>query len=165
MKYVPIGRILSTHGLNGEVKFRYYNEVKEDFSSYTSLFIPQDYQYRELKFSKVRIHKGLFLLSFEGLTSPEQVHFCMNREVFVPEDALPELDGETYYDYQLVGLSVISHGGEEVGRVSAVLHRHGTDFVVVTGREEERFLPMIEDYIAEVNLAQEYIKISESAVL
>ncbi len=158
MKYIPIGRILSTHGVNGEVKFRYYNEVKEDFSSYTSLFVQQDCQYRELKLSRARIHKELFLLLLEGLDSPEKARFLANKEVFVREDALPALDDGAYYDYQLIGLSVLNDHNEEAGRVSAVLHRHGMDFLVVIDGGEERFLPMLDDHIAEINIAQGYVR-------
>jgi 16S rRNA processing protein RimM len=161
---IPIGRILSTHGVTGEVKFRYYNEVKEDFSSYASLFVQQDNRYIELKLSDVRMHKGLFLLLFEGLTSSDSVHFLLNREIFVQEETLPEVARGTYYDYQLIGLSVVNHLHEEVGRVAEVIHSHGTDFLVVHGREET-FLPMFDDRITEVNLSEGYVKTSESAAL
>jgi 16S rRNA processing protein RimM len=162
MRCIPIGRILSPHGIKGEVKFKYYNEVKEDFSSYTSLFVQHDNRYVELKLSGTRIHKGLFLLLFEGLTNPGDVRFLLNREIFVKEETLPEVDDGTYYDYQLIGLSVVNHLHEEVGRVAEIFHSHGTDFLVIHGREDI-FLPMVDDRITEVNIPAGYIKTSPDA--
>jgi 16S rRNA processing protein RimM len=157
MRCIPIGRILSPHGLKGEVKFTYYNEVKEDFSSYTSLFVQQDDQFRELRLSGSRIHKVSFLLTLEGIDSPEKARSLSNREVFVDEKGLPALEDGTYYDYQLVGLPVLNHLDEEIGRVVEVVHAHGTDFVVIGGREAT-FLPLIDDRIEEVNISEGYIK-------
>jgi ribosomal 30S subunit maturation factor RimM len=39
---IPIGRVLSAHGVQGEVGFKYYNASTEDFYRYTSFITEVD---------------------------------------------------------------------------------------------------------------------------
>ena len=38
MRFIPVGRVIAGHGLNGAVKFQYYNEDVDQFDFYTSLY-------------------------------------------------------------------------------------------------------------------------------
>ena len=92
MKWIPVGRVVSTSGIRGEVKFYYYNEVKEDFFDYTSLFVLKGDEYVELKPDEAKYRKHFFYLSFRGLSTVEEVSFLVTKELFVREEDLRPLD-------------------------------------------------------------------------
>jgi 16S rRNA processing protein RimM len=163
MGLIPVGRVIADHGLNGAVKFKYYNEGIEQFYNYTSLVIDKDGRQTELKPTEVRFSKGFFYLKFEGLNSPEKVSFLINLELCVREEDLPPLDNDEYYDYQLIGLHATNSRGNEIGTVTQVIHTGMNDIIVVTGKKEI-LVPMVEDIILKIDLGDSCISIDEGAL-
>ena len=164
MRYIPVGRVISTHGVGGEVKFRYYNDAKEGFLRYTTLFVEHGAERIELKSTGIRSQKGFFYIRFEGLKNPEEVFSLMDKELSVREEDLPQLDEDAYYDYQLIGLDVLNRKDEKIGKVERVFHTKANDIIVVMGKKEI-FIPMVEGYIARIDLKGSFIKIDEEAFL
>ena len=165
MKYVPVGRALGAHGIKGEIKFRYYNDVKEDFLGYESLFHRKGDLYEKLELTGKRIQKGLFYIKFRGLESPEEVFPLVNRELFVREEDLPRLEPDEYYDYQLIGLDVTDRKGNRIGKVKAVVHTKANDLLSVTAGGEEVFIPLTEEFIVRVDFENSSILVEESAFI
>jgi 16S rRNA processing protein RimM len=164
MRWVPVGRVLSTHGIRGEVRFHYYNEVKEEFLRYASLYAEKDGTIIEIRPASVRSHKNLFLIRFKGLKSPEEVSFLVKKELLVREGDLPQLNADEYYEYQLIGLTVLNSAGEEIGKVDGMLHTQANDTLVVSGKQDI-LVPMIEGYIVEINLERSFIKVREDLLV
>jgi 16S rRNA processing protein RimM len=163
MGLISVGRVIADHGLNGTVKFKYYNEDIEQFYNYSSLVIDKDGRQTELKPTEVRFSKGFFYLKFEGLNSPEKVSFLINLELCVREEDLPPLDNGEYYDYQLIGLHATNSRGNEIGTVTQVIHTGMNDIIVVTGKKEI-LVPMVEDIILKIDLGDSCISIDEDAL-
>ncbi len=160
MKYVPIGKIISTHGIKGETKFQYYNEKKEVLYMYTSFFIHENAGWRTLKPTGINLRKGLFYLNFDGLDKPEDVAFLINKELFVKEEDLPQLDENEYYEYQLLGLAVFDQEGVALGKVVQIIRTGANDVMLVKG-EKETLIPMIEGYIQEIDVEYAFIKLTD----
>ncbi|HEY3275463.1 MAG TPA: ribosome maturation factor RimM [Syntrophorhabdaceae bacterium] len=165
MKYIPIGRAVGTHGLKGEVKVSYYNEAKDDFLRYASLFVRKGDEYAELHPIGRRIQKNLYLIKLKGFETPEEVFPLLNKELFVREEDLPALEDGEYYDYQLMGLNVTNRKNEIIGVVKAVVHTKGQDLLTVATGGEEIFIPLTEEFIEKVNLKDSSIIIDESALV
>lgn len=151
MKWIPVGRVVSTSGLKGEVKFHYYNEVKEDFFDYTSLFALEGDEHTELNPEGARYRKNFFYLSFRGLTTIQEVSFLVTKELFVREEDLRPLDSDEYYEYQLIGLDVTDADGAPLGKVRSVMHTGAGDILVVKG-EREHMVPMVEGFIVSIDV-------------
>jgi 16S rRNA processing protein RimM len=164
MKRIPVGRVISTHGLKGEIKFKYYNEVDDDIYRYTSFLAKKSGSEIILNPASVKPHKRVFRIHFQGLDSVEEVSFLMNQELFVREEDLPGLDHDEYYEYQLIGLDVVNEKDEKIGRVESIMHGKGNDVMVVAG-DEEIFVPMMEEYILAVNLEGSFVKIRQEDLL
>ena len=162
MRYIPVGRALATHGIKGEVKFRYYNEAQEDFFRYASLFLKKGSLYEELELTGKRFQKGLFYVKFKDLDSPEEVFPILSNELFVREEDLPRLEEDEYYDYQLIGLCVKSRSEEEVGTVKALLHTKAVDLLVVEAGGKEILIPLREEFVIRVDLEGSSIVVDES---
>ena len=159
MKWIPVGRVVSTSGLKGEVKFYYYNEAKEEFFDHASLFALKGDEYIELKPEGARYQKRFFYLSFRGLTTVEEVSFLTTKELFVREEDLRPLDSDEYYDYQLIGLNVISADGSPLGKVGSVMHTGGNDILVIKG-EREYLVPMVEGFINSIDVERGMIEVN-----
>ena len=67
----------------------------------------------------------------------------------VPREALPPLDEDEYYSFQLVGLAVEEEGGRVLGRVKEVLDYPANDVLEL---DSGTFLPLVEACVRQVDL-------------
>jgi len=163
MRFIPVGRVVASHGLKGTVRFRYYNEDRDQFYSYASLYLNKDGKQTKLSPTEVRFSKGFFYVKFEGFNSPEKSSFLVNEELCVREEDLPSLDNDEYYDYQLIGLNVVNYKNYLIGTVTGVIHTCVQDIMVVTGKEE-MLVPMVEGLISKIDLKDSFIVVNEDGL-
>lgn len=165
MKYVAVGRILSTHGLKGEVSFRYYNkEERERFKSYKNFFIFEAEGPIQLKARSIREKKDLFIIKFEGIEKIEEVERFVGKELFVSELELPPLEPGEFYLYELEGLFVYNEKDELIGKVEGVLEKKGVPVLVVSGKREI-YVPLVEDFIISIEIEKKSMKIKEELLM
>jgi len=158
MKYVSIGRIVSTHGLRGEVKFLYYNEISEWLWNYKTFLIKQQEEWVEIKPERIRRQKGFYYIKFQDHDTIEKVTSFTDKELFVKEEDLPSLNADEYYDFQLIGLNVIDKKGDILGKVEDIIHTKANDILVIKGKKEI-LIPMIDIYIKSIDLDSSEIKV------
>lgn len=163
MKWIPVGRVVSTQGIRGEIKFYYYNEVHEDILRYTSLFIVQNGVEKELKPKRVRFHKNIVIIQFEGINNKDIAASLVNKELFVREEDLDRLDEGEYYEYQLVGLDVLDSKKHKVGSVESVLNTGAHNVLMVTGKKGFA-VPLVEGFVTEIDITNGNICIDEGAL-
>ena len=101
----------------------------------------------------VRPHKRGFLLQLEGVDSMDAAEALVGRSVCVRPDQLPPLAPNEVYHVQLIGCTVRTDGGEELGQVHEVISTGGHDVCVVRGRGREYLIPLIADVIAQLDVA------------
>lgn len=150
MRYISIGQVVSAHGIQGDIRFRYYGESEENLKRYRTLYVDLDGHRIELKPIGIRRQKNLFLIRFRGIESLEKALFLLKKELLVAEMDLPELDGDEYYDFQLMGMAVVNEQGEAMGEVGEVLHTKGGDILSIVGKAN-LLIPMHEDFILNVD--------------
>ncbi len=101
-----------------------------------------------------RWHREILLIAFEGVGSREAAEELRNTELLVPIADLPALeDPDSFYDHQLVGLTVQLPDGSPVGTVAAVRHE-GTDLLVVDLPDgDEALIPFVAAIVPTVDVA------------
>ncbi|MCX8111326.1 MAG: ribosome maturation factor RimM [Syntrophorhabdaceae bacterium] len=164
MKCVSIGRVISTHGLKGEVKFWYYNEEREGLNRYNNFLVRQRDEWIELKPERIRFQKDIFYIKFFGYDGLEKVTPFINKELFVKEEDLPGLGPDEYYDYQLIGLDVVNKSGELLGKVDYIMHTKANDVIVVKG-DREILIPMIDTFVISIDIERSIINVKGDDLL
>ncbi len=163
MKWIPVGKVVSTQGIRGEVKFYYYNEVHEDFLRYTSLFVLRDGVETEIRPKHVRFRKNFFYILFEGIKNLEEASLLVNKELFVREEDLLSLEDGEYYEYQLIGLDVINMKGEKIGSVESLLNNGAHDVLMVAGAGGVA-IPLVEGFVVEIDVKKGIIRVDEEVL-
>ncbi len=128
-----VGRVGRPHGLRGEVTV----EVRTDdpdqrFAPGSSLTtVPADRG--PLTVAGSRWHSGRLLVQFDGYADRDAADTIRDTLLAIDSDELaPLADPEAFYDHDLIGLTVVTVAGEQVGAVADVLH-HGQDLLVIDG--------------------------------
>jgi 16S rRNA processing protein RimM len=100
----------------------------------------------------MRMHKTYGLLKLEGVDNRDQADRLRELHVMVAiEDAVPLEAGE-YYLYQLIGLSVQTDKGEQLGQISDVLETGANDVYIVNSPQYgEILIPVTEETILEID--------------
>lgn len=123
---------------------------------------------RSLRVESARAHGGRLCLHFEGVddrTAAESLTGLL-LEIERASDERPE-DPEEFYDDALIGLEVLTEGGDRVGTVVEVLHLPGQDVLAVRASDDgpEVLVPFVAEIVPVVDLAAGRIVIDPPAGL
>lgn len=156
---VAVGRITRAHGVHGEVAVLVISEVPGRFDDGATVRTEAG---RALTVSSSRPHGDRLLVRFAEVADREQADALRGALLVVPESASPELPAGSWWDHQIVGCEVETEGGRTLGAVRDVIHTAANDvWSVVDVDEAETLIPVIEDVIAEVDVAAKRIVVRE----
>ena len=156
---VAVGRITRSHGVRGEVAVLVISEVPERFEDGATVRTEDG---RRLTVSGSRRHGDRLLVRFAEVGDREQADALRGALLVVPESASPELPEGSWWDHQIVGCQVVTDAGRALGTVRDVIHTAANDvWSVVDADEAETLIPVIEDVIADVDVAAKRIVVHE----
>lgn len=90
----------------------------------------------------------------EDCPEPERM---IGRQVFLPLSTLPALEGNKFYYHEIIGFDVIVDG-EKIGTAKEVRDTTAQDLLVVqTNDGKEILIPLIDEWLQEVNRAEKSI--------
>jgi 16S rRNA processing protein RimM len=150
---MAVGLITTAHGLRGEVKVELHTDFPERFASDVVVYLGEALERAVI--GEVRPHQGQLLLQFHGTDDRTKADALRGLWIFIPEDEAVQLDEDTYFVHDIIGLAVQTTKGEPLGTVEEVLFTGANDVYVVRPPGEpkrEILLPAIEEVIKEVDL-------------
>ncbi|RPF57846.1 ribosome maturation factor RimM [Abyssicoccus albus] len=155
---IKIGRIANTHGIKGEVKIQSNSDFLEERLQVGKVIqVKYDGQLVELTIATVRVHKEMYMLTFEGKNNINDVEQYKQCDVYA--DALEVVEsleeGEFLYS-QIIGCEVFDYG-ESIGEVSQIIETGANDVWVVKHKEKEYYIPYIDDVVKSVNVDEQKI--------
>jgi 16S rRNA processing protein RimM len=153
---VTIGRVVKPQGRKGELAVQPLSDRPERFPSLRHVFLPGPGGTAvEKTVASCWPHKGRFVLKLAGVDSITQADALRGMELRLPAQELAPLPEGSYYHYQLKGLAVEDAEGRALGRVADVLVTGaGAGVLVVAGASGESLIPLAEEFVRQVNLAQ-----------
>ena len=100
----------------------------------------------------VKPHTGTPLLALKGISNRDQAKTLIGAELFIPQSELPELDEDTYYWRDLIGIEVYTNTEEFLGRIESIIETGSNDVYVVKRDEKEVLIPALEAVVLEIDL-------------
>lgn len=154
MDFYNVGKIVNTHGIRGDVRVMPTTDfVAERFAKGQDLYLQQAGEPLKLIVESARQHKGFILVKFVGYDNINDVQAFRDHELMVSgKDQHPLEDGQYYY-HQIIGLSVKTVDGEELGTIKEILSPGANDvWVVQRDGKKDLLLPVIDDVVKDVDL-------------
>jgi 16S rRNA processing protein RimM len=157
---VIVGRIGRPHGIRGEVVIGVRTDEPD---ARFAVGATVDAEGRGLlTVASSRWHSSQLLVSFRGITDRTEAGELGGTWLSIDSDQLPPPDDpDEFRDHDLIGLSVRTVAGAQVGVVSDVLHL-GQDVLVVQpapGAKNECLVPFVKAIVPEVDMANGVIVI------
>ncbi len=148
-----VGKIVGLHGLDGKLKVYSFCESVDTLTKGGTIFVKtpggRDETYRV---NWAKPHKNIVLLSLKGVSTPETAEALVGSVLFIDRKFLPELEEDTYYWDELVGLDVVGLDGTLLGKLSAVMPTGSNDVYVVKDGKKETLVPAMVSVVKSVDL-------------
>jgi 16S rRNA processing protein RimM len=163
--FLPIGKIVGAHGVNGNLKVCSYAESVSVFKPgclILAIHAGNIEKYLAIKWAKP--HGKSILLSFKGVEDRNTAETLIGAELFIERTALPELEEGVYYWTDIIGLSVFSTDNQYIGRVESIMATGSNDVYVVKDpnktNNNEILIPAIESVVLEIDVEHKRIRVN-----
>ncbi len=130
---------------------RLFNPASNVLTTVTDVVLRRGAAEQERGIRGMRPHKGCTLLTLAGCESMTAAEELVGWEVCVRETQLPPAAPGEAYHYQLLGMTVVTLDGVEIGDVAEVLTTAANDICVVRQGTREYLIPFIADVVREVD--------------
>lgn len=153
---LEIGQIVNTHGLRGDVKVMPWCDDPEIFHELAYVLIDGE----EFEIQKSSLHKNAVLLKLKGIDHINDAENYRNKVLTIPREELGELPEGTYYICDLLGCSVETVDGRNLGKICDIIKTGSNDVYVVEDITKKQVLiPVIDEVIKSVSIDEKRIVI------
>ncbi len=150
---IPVGKIIGTHGIKGVLRvFSYSGNIESLQCASTVSLTGGDNRVTEYGVSGVSSHGTVFLLSLAGFSDINQVLSLVGAEICLKRSQFPPTEEDEYYWRDLMGLSVFTDQGVQLGTLVDIFETGSNDIYVVRNEEREYLIPAIADVISHVDV-------------
>jgi 16S rRNA processing protein RimM len=159
--FVLLGKVTKPHGIRGEVKVYPYSGQPENFLNYREVFfaLSEDDNWIPYTIEKSRVQGNQVLLKLKNCTTRSGAEELVGREIWLDRQDLPELEDDEYYWFDFVGKGVVTDDGNELGKVTGVLETGAHGILVVTDKNQEYLIPVINTFIVRVDDKEVVLKL------
>lgn len=151
-----IGRIVGVHGVRGEIKMAIYSDRPEEIPKLLRVYFDTDPTPHPIE--RARRNGMQAILKLEGFDSREEAETLRGTPVRIQASQLKARDEDTFYHYQLLGLSVYTEDGASIGTLSEIIETGEVDVYVVrdeSGRDQ--LFPALKDVVLEIDPAADRV--------
>lgn len=145
-----VGKIVSTHGVRGEVKMDIYSDRPEEIPRLRRIYLNDDPTPRAI--GQPRGTERQVILKIGGVESRDEAEALRGSVVRVKGNQLSPREEGSFYHYQILGLRVLLEDGTDIGTVQEILETGEVDvYVVRDERGSEQLFPALADVVLDIN--------------
>ncbi len=153
VSYLEIGQIVNTYGIKGFLKVVPYTDDNKRFERLKTVYVEQKGKKLEIEIEEIKYSKNLVLLKLKGIDSIEEAEKYKNAILKIDRKNAVELPENTYFMVDLLGLSVYTEEGENIGKVEDIFKTGSNDVYVVKDElGKQILLPAIESVIKQIDI-------------
>ena len=170
-KFLEAGKIVSTHGIKGEVKVLPWADSPEFLTSFRTFYLagtsiacprtsdarPYMDDHTALSVESSRVQKTCVLIKFKGVDTVEDAQRLRDRVISIARDD-PRIPAGTVFQADLIGMPVRAKGAE-IGRITEILTMPASDVWVVKG-EKEYMIPNVKAFVPAIDLSLGYVDVN-----
>lgn len=151
-----VGRIGRAHGILGEATIEVRTDEPDRRFAIGS--IVQTDALGDLKIISGRVHNGILLLGFDGVTDRTGIEKLRNTLLYADVD-INEVsqDEDEYHVLQLIGCQAVLESGDVFGEVTDVINLPGQDLLALSTPQGERLIPFVHQLVPTVDIPNKKI--------
>ena len=151
--FVLVGRVARPQGHRGQVIVNPATEfLAERFAPGQGVWMLRNGEPAEVTIRDARVHKGRPVLTLEGVGTMNDAELLRDVELRVPSGGLKELPAGTFFHHELIGCTMTTLDGREIGVVRAVEGAKGSQRLVVGEGRGEVQVPLADEICVQIDL-------------
>lgn len=148
-----VGRVARTHGNRGHVVVDPETDFPEDrFRTGSVVHVRRHGRVEALTVTNARFHRGRPIIGLKGIQTMSDAEALVSAELRVPPEVLHALPSGVFYRHDLVGCSVRTTDGREIGRVKDVEGPVGGSRLVVASDRGDVLIPMASEICVGIDI-------------
>jgi 16S rRNA processing protein RimM len=151
-EYFVVGKVMSTHGVHGEVSVQVWTDRIERFKPGNRLWSFSDDQRVQLTVRTVRKGPRGLIIQFKGIRTPEDAKRLCGVELAIPKALRGDAPEDSWYVSDVIGCEVFTDQDQRLGKVVEVICQPHHDLYVIHGPYGEILLPAIREFIERCEL-------------
>lgn len=151
-EFIAVGKVVSPHGIKGEVRVVLLTDYPERFSKGSRVYATLEEKRKPLVVEGSRQIKDALLVKFEGIDTRDQAAEVGKSLLEIKEEELKKLPPGTYWQHEVIGLKVYTVAGTFLGEVTGIMETGERDVYVVGSGEKEVLIPATKEVVKEVRL-------------
>lgn len=157
-KEIILGKIGAVYGVKGWLKVHSFTDETDAILDYFPWSLKLGNKIQSVDVTDWRKHNKGLIVKVAGLDDRDRAQALVGSEILVNEAALPELPEGEFYWRDLIGMTVVTTQGYDLGKVSEMMETGANDILVVKANpndgfgKKERLIPYLyEQVIISVN--------------
>ena len=156
---IVVARVVEPYGAQGLIKAQAFTEKPDGLLHFKQwIFDLPGKGKRLFRISESRTHGRYITASLYGIETREQALALKGVEISVLKSSLPILPAGEYYQFQLLGLSVIDVDGSNYGVVDSIIETGANNVLRVKG-ESEHLIPYIPNVIVAIDESEGILRV------
>lgn len=150
---ITIGMIVKPFGIRGEVRVRSLSDVPGRFVGLKAVtLVAPSGRAVVTAVNRMREDRGSYVLGFDAFSSPEAAAAFRGGLIKIPRSETPPLPAGQYYEFELVGMTVVDEAGRALGTLEEVLETGNNHVFVIRREGRELLIPSTRQVVASVDV-------------
>ncbi len=149
-KYLEVGKIVTTHGVKGDVKVIPWCDTANFICDFETLYTKRGE--RSFHVIRARVLGNMAILRFEGIDNPNKAEELRQTVLYIDRDDAKLPEG-SYFVADLIGLSVYDEEGKLYGKIKDVLKTGANDvYEIISDENKLYYIPAIPDVVLNTDI-------------
>jgi 16S rRNA processing protein RimM len=152
---IILGKVGAVYGIKGWLKIHSFTDETEAILDYFPWSLKLGNKTQAVEITDWRKHNKGLIVKVANIDDRDEAQALVGSEVLTSEAALPELSKDDFYWRDLIGMSVVTNKGYDLGVVSDMMETGANDVLVVKANlndgfsKKERLIPYLFEQVVE----------------
>jgi 16S rRNA processing protein RimM len=147
-----LGRITKKFSFRGEVIIKLDTDEPDIYENLDAVFIEIGKDLLPFFIEKSSFQRGNELrVRFEDVKTEDEADALLKKEVYLPLELLPKLEGKQFYFHEVIGFTLKDVRQGIIGTIGSINDRTAQALFVVDGEQGQVLIPMVDDFILKID--------------
>ena len=139
---IVIGKIISTHGIDGWLAIESYSYPRENINSYNTHLIV-DEQHLPITIKELKIMPKKIIIKLEGYDHISDSEKILGEKIYIKISDLKALEDGEYYWHDLEGLDMYTTREHYLGKVDFIFNNGSNDVMAIKNDNDHIYIALI----------------------
>lgn len=147
---IVIGKIISTHGIDGWVAIESYSYPREKINTYNPYLIV-DEQHLPITIKELKIMPKKIIIKLEGYNNISDSEKILGEKIYIKTSDLKTLEDGEYYWHDLEGLDMYTTKQHYLGKVDFIFNNGSNDIMAIKNNNDHIYIAFIKKNIVVIS--------------